>query len=422
MLSSNSVINLIFCHIQVSTDFFGRLNRTIAFKQQSSYLDRCNSGPVVEILTDNTFDMNFFFPKPNKGPSTTKLKPSHQTPSPHAEALAQIVANLGSVFELGHLDSEDLVFHVPNLVSQLVTGYLSGKKYQDLRQETDARNQEIVDFIRVSHLESQKKEAEWRGEEAQYITRIDDIREERDQQAQLREERENTIRTLETKWALHVADVNTKHEEAERRMKEKYEEKERRMKEDHEFLMQGLQGTIQALTTHMEKQKDEFVVEKTKLEEAHRTKQDDLTEKFEAHQTKLKQAHKKQQEQLQKEIQSRNKALIAREKFSPMTDGDLKSVFSDLVAEVNALARLEWTLNRSKWTDVLLRQVSDNPKRLQKQILKETIWNALFENIFCSPFRVFGEEGSVLESQWNKAFGKGKVPLATPDQSDPIES
>lgn len=191
-------------------------------------------------------------------------------------------------------------------------------------------------------------------------------------------------------------------------LKAGYKEEEQRMREEHEFAVQGLKGTIQSLETHAKEREKDFISRKTQLEEAHRIKQDELKEQFEAHKSKLKQAHNQQQERLQKSIQSRNKALIARENFSPITDGELKSMFSDLVREVDALARLKWTLNRSPWTDELQSQFSDTPKRLQKQILQETIWDVLFENVFCSPFRVLDKQGSVLESEWNKAFGKGR--------------
>jgi hypothetical protein len=167
-----------------------------------------------------------------------------------------------------------------------------------------------------------------------------------------------------------------------------------------------LKENVLSLKRDLERRERDFSSEKSRLEQTHKLEQDDLRRQFEAHEAKLKRTHMQQQEQLQKSIQSRNRALITRDNFSPMTDEELKSMFSDLVREVDVLARLKWTFNRSPWTDELQAQISDTPKRLQKHILQDTIWNALFENIFCSPFRVFGDEGRVLESGWIKAFGK----------------
>ncbi|ERF69672.1 hypothetical protein EPUS_03664 [Endocarpon pusillum Z07020] len=196
-----------------------------------------------------------------------------------------------------------------------------------------------------------------------------------------------------------------KLEKIHRTKQDEQRREERRVSKEHEVKVQSLQGKIQSLEMYAEEQEKAFIFEKMKLEEIYKTKQNELREQSKALESRLKQAHDQEQERLQKCIQSRNKALIARDNFSPITDGELKSMFSDLVGEVDALARLKWTLNESPWTNNLQGQLSDNPKRLQKQILQDTIWNALFENVFCSPFRVFRNEGTVLEFQWNKAFG-----------------
>lgn len=115
---------------------------------------------------------------------------------------------------------------------------------------------------------------------------------------------------------------------------------------------------------------------------------------------------------------ARNKALIAQESYTRITDRELKSMFSSLVCKVDSLARLKWTMNQSPWPDEALSRISDTPKRLQKQIMKEKIWDILYEQVFCSPFRVFGTEGSVLDSEWNKVFRSGKSAQPRFDHSD----
>ncbi len=258
--------------------------------------------------------------------------------------------------------------------------------------------------IQASQEESQTQKAEWRNREDPYRNEISRLK---DTQERLRQDCEEKI------WKIEI-----QHADRETALGARYKEEERRMREEHESAVRELEDVIKSLHTHADKREHDFNLEKMQLEEAHRVKQDELKEHFKAHESQLKQAHKQQQERLQKDIQSRNKALIARENYSPITDGELKSMFSGLVREVDALARLKWTSNRSPWSDELLSRISDTTKRLQKQILKDTIWDILFEHVFCSPFRVFGKEGSVLESQWNKAFGKGRLALARPDHSD----
>lgn len=378
----------------------------------------------------------------------TKSNPPSQAPSPDAEALTRIAANVACVIPKS-LDGRDL--SVPNLVSHLVTAHrqqqhisqglerernvleqekvtLEGKiqanqaelrtredKHhneisrlndikEQLRQDCEQEKATLQGTIQASQAESQTQKAEWNNREHQYLNEIIGIK---DAQERLRKDCEETI-----------GRIGIQHTNNETALGARYKEGERRMREEHERAARKSENVIQSLQKHAEKRENDFKLEKMQLEEAHRFKQDELKEHFKAHESQLKQAHKEQQERLQKDIQSRNKALIARENYSPITDGELKSMFSGLVREVDALARLKWTSNRSPWSDELLSQISDTTKRLQKQILKDTIWDILFEHVFCSPFRVFGKEGSVLESQWNKAFGKGRLALARPDHSD----
>ncbi|KAF2729145.1 hypothetical protein EJ04DRAFT_580833 [Polyplosphaeria fusca] len=162
-------------------------------------------------------------------------------------------------------------------------------------------------------------------------------------------------------------------------------------------------------------------IEKRNLERQIARDRDDMVKQLEqqretseASETVLRQYHKEERQKHEKElgrlvkdIQSRNKALVARETFTPIEDGQLKSSFFDIDREVDKLSRLNWSFNHSDWSDTLQAQISDNPKRLKKYILQDTIWAALFDDIFCSPFRVFGSEGKIIEANWSEAYGQG---------------
>jgi chromosome segregation ATPase len=78
---------------------------------------------------------------------------------------------------------------------------------------------------------------------------------------------------------------------------------------------------------------------------------------------------------LKRDIRPRNTALVARDTVAQLTDGELKAIFSDLTCEVDVIARLKWTSNRSAWTPETKLQVSDTPTRLQRCILQDTIWD-----------------------------------------------
>lgn len=126
---------------------------------------------------------------------------------------------------------------------------------------------------------------------------------------------------------------------------------------------------------------------------------------------RMKKEFAAQDARLRGDIESLNGALLARDRFTPITDHELESRFSDLVEDIDQLARPEWDFNQAEWTDNLLNRLSKNPKRLKKELLQDSLWMILYENIFCSPFRVFGEEGRKLEAQWNDAFGEGLLPF-----------
>jgi hypothetical protein len=151
-----------------------------------------------------------------------------------------------------------------------------------------------------------------------------------------------------------------------------------------------------------------FNDEKMQTQNDHAEQQARLEKYFAAEKARLQSDHEEQQDRLKRDVEALNGALVAREHFKPLSDHDLKSRFSDLVDDIDYIARLEWKHNRTDWTNQLLGQVSKNQRKLKKHILQESMWIALHENIFSSPFRVFGDEGRSLETQWTNSFGQGR--------------
>lgn len=358
--------------------------------------------------------------------------PSSQALSSDAEALARISANVACVIHSESPNGRDL--SVPELVSRLVASHRELEiLYQNLRRERDVFEHgktTLERTIQASQERAQAQKEEWKNREDLYcgeINRLKDTvqhlrqsceennREILKQRAHLNKVLEASHDAQEQLQQSHerkVDEIQRQNAKSEAGLKAKYESRERRMKEEYDSAMHDSEAVVRSLKKNAEIRAENFESEKMQLKESHRIEQERIRETFNAQEFQLKQAHKQQQERLQRDIQSRNRALIARENYSPITDGELKSMFSGLVREVDSLARLRWTMNQSPWPDEELSRISDTPKRLQKQIMKETIWDVLYEQVFCSPFRVFGTEGGVLESEWNKAFRKGKLTLA----------
>jgi hypothetical protein len=148
------------------------------------------------------------------------------------------------------------------------------------------------------------------------------------------------------------------------------------------------------------------------METEHRKQVDGLLDEAEQNEATLKHNHQQETARLNKIIHGRTKAIVTREAFTPITDRDLKTKLTELSSKVDSLGKLQWSPDRSTWRDDQLKQVRINSKKLQKSIIQETVWLVLHEYILCSPFRVFGTEGIIMEKQWNDAYGNG--PYANP--------
>jgi hypothetical protein len=121
----------------------------------------------------------------------------------------------------------------------------------------------------------------------------------------------------------------------------------------------------------------------------------------------VKETSQRKETALRSDIDSLQGALLARTAFTPATDHALKAPFEELVNSLGQLARIRWRKDKKHpdWTDELLgRILPDNSKQIRREVILDSVWMILNKNIFCSPFRVFGEEGQRWEAEWKKAF------------------
>jgi len=117
-----------------------------------------------------------------------------------------------------------------------------------------------------------------------------------------------------------------------------------------------------------------------------------------------KRSYSKQVQQMQSEIQMLNGHLVSRERVKKATDADLQKGFSGVATTIDRLSRTEWSRNDPDWPDDLLKAFSSNLRKIRQQILQDRLWAILYRCIFCSPFRIFGNEGLDLEKQWVETF------------------
>jgi hypothetical protein len=186
--------------------------------------------------------------------------------------------------------------------------------------------------------------------------------------------------------------------------------------------IQQLEAAQLATTTELEQQI-------AALEAANATEIKALEQRYIQKFSLLKSGHATQLEKLQanqaqahvllkEQLQSYSGALLTRdirdftmlqmEDLKPLSDGEIKSRFEVLKQEVDSLSRLEWKPNPKFWTNQVIKRLGSNQRVLRKQILQDNIWSLLHAFIFCSPFRLFGQEGESLELLWNQECGEGK--------------
>ena len=125
--------------------------------------------------------------------------------------------------------------------------------------------------------------------------------------------------------------------------------------------------------------------------------------------------------QLREDVKRLNAALLTRDdqlyqgelfttsNLPTRPDEQIRRKFSEIEQMVDSLGRLQWKQEPAVWTSEVLRSIGGNrtDRVLKKAIVQDLVWCLLFNHIFCSPFRVFGAEGRLLEEEWNEQCGQG---------------
>jgi hypothetical protein len=278
-----------------------------------------------------------------------------------------------------------------------------------------------LELQRTENTLKAKHEAEVARLRNEQSSRIDRLKGDWDEKAQQYEAENLQLKeNLESQQAnadrIHAA-AKKKWETEKFQLKEDYELSRAKLESIHADAMRQVEVEKEQLRDDFEARRqqllEDFEGRKAELDSIHvdamkqvEAEKSQMAMELKALEARLKKIHTQETDRLKREIQSRNKAFVSRDKFVPITDGVLQSAFFDICREVDTLSWIKWVFNNSPWTDDFQAQITDNQKRLQKHILQDTIWGVLFEFIFCSPFRVFGSEGKVLETQWNDACGK----------------
>jgi chromosome segregation ATPase len=222
----------------------------------------------------------------------------------------------------------------------------------------------------------------------------------------------STIDEMSTNHQSAISELKQDHANDVEKREQKHANKISKMKTDYAVELKKLEENHEAAKNHM---RDDF----DKREQKHAKKISKMKRDHAVELRKLEEKHEAAENLLRDDVEAYSGALLARDQndfnmlerdtFKTMSDNDVEDRFLRLVQEVDTLSRLEWKQNRNAWTDQILSRLSTNQRLLKKQILQDSMWVLLHDFIFCSPFRIFGKEGQILESQWNKQCGKGQL-------------
>lgn len=279
--------------------------------------------------------------------------------------------------------------------------------YKDEKKRADELNNDLCVLVQDFHNRQQETKTKHDNEIGRMKTNYENkIR-------QMKTNYENEIQQMRMRSRtenLRMQQVESEYESKIEKMGDQMKMKEGQMK-DMERRHDAEQQNMLRIFDDREK---EFMQEKLKLAEDHAAKTISLENQFEAEKSTLLTHHAAEKARLKKDVENLNGALIARDHFKPLTDVELAQQFLDLDHEIEVVAGIEWKFNKTGWDEEPLQKMKNHQQRkFRKAFLHESIWIVLYDNVLSTPFKVFGDEGRLLEIQWADTFNKGgSSPLA----------
>ncbi|KAH0556730.1 hypothetical protein GP486_005485 [Trichoglossum hirsutum] len=248
---------------------------------------------------------------------------------------------------------------------------------------------EHEDELNELRLQHQEDMTSLRGEAAQMM---DDHKAQR---TQMKEEYDKQVKEKDKE----IAQIEDDHEAQKMRVREEYDEQ---MRERNRKIAQI---------------EDVHVAQKKQMKNVHEAQQLKLNEDHNAYVVLLKKQWEEERRKWEEErrkllnfIESLKEEVVKGDRFKAMSDRELARRFQNLTSDVDAFARFRWDDRRVRtwpFPDKAFLN-SENQRRDKQYLFQNTIWVILYEKIFCTPFRVLGKEGELLEQQWIVGFGQDR--------------
>jgi hypothetical protein len=275
-----------------------------------------------------------------------------------------------------------------------------GRKVEQERkvaEELQSEKQALEEDVRLAkvNFESQLRQTR-RQLDQERKGKVEEI--ERIQNAHEREKREVERQFMEERSKM-------KHEllEQNRKVAEELQSEKQALEEDLRLAKVNFESQLEQTKGQLDQERKGKAKEIERIQNAHDAEKRKMREDFEVEKTGLVRG-------LKETVESLKGALVERDHFKTMSDHELARRFQDISIEVDEFARVQWDSGQeSLWPfpGQSFRK-SENQRRTKQYIIQNTLWVVLYESIFCTPFRILGNQGKSLEATWIEKFGQGK--------------
>ena len=242
-----------------------------------------------------------------------------------------------------------------------------------------------------------------------------------DEKAKLSSTVESQKYTFETRLtALRIDSENDKqrmtaeHQAKKDEMMKMFDEEKTSMRKELQRLNDQFHKELRNL---QDQHSQELYKKDREVEEARRKQEVEekrLEEQNAANKLRLEKKREEEYKKLKGDVDALRGAMVNGAHFKAMSDRELVPRFRDIASEIDDFSRVRWDNRRAAtwpFPESVLRK-SENERRSKQYVVQNTIWVILYERIFCTPFRVLGAQGRLMERDWIEYYGQGELSRA----------
>jgi hypothetical protein len=276
-----------------------------------------------------------------------------------------------------------------------------GKANEDWGKELQKKQTELEGLKEIHEVELKETDQDWRKlvqEKQTTLDQIDAVYGEKMRKAN--EEWEKRLQNKQTE----LDGIDAVHEEVMRKSNEEWERRLQGKQTELDGVRTAHVDALRTVNEGWEKLLQDKQTELNGVISSCKNRIGKLQDSYEARLANYNLGLRATNEQLKN-------ALVERDHFKVISDREVANVFQDISSYVEEFAGEPWDRSlQDTWPfPSAAFEELENDRRTRTHLIQNTLWVILYEMIFCTPFRVFGEEGVKLDMQWLDKYGQGKL-------------